>query len=67
MKRKTSDIDSSHLFLDFIRSYGFDPNNYENILVINLMHLGDLLLVTPVLRTLRAKYPKARISLLADK
>ena len=42
-------------------------NNYENILVINLMHLGDLMLVTPVLRTLRANYPKARISLLADK
>ncbi len=32
MKRKTSDIDCSHLFLDFISSYGFDPNNYENIL-----------------------------------
>ena len=39
---------------------------YNNILVINLMHIGDLLLVTPVLRTLRANYPKARISLLAD-
>lgn len=40
---------------------------YHNILVINLMHIGDLLLVTPVLRTLRTNYPKARISLLADK
>ena len=40
---------------------------YKNILVINLMHIGDLLLVTPVLRTLRANYPEARISLLADK
>ena len=40
---------------------------YKNILVINLMHIGDLLLVTPVLRTLRANYPDARISLLADK
>ena len=27
---------------------------YKNILVINLMHIGDLMLVTPVLRTLRA-------------
>ena len=27
---------------------------YQNILVINLMHIGDLMLVTPVLRTLRA-------------
>ena len=39
---------------------------YENILVINLMHLGDLMLMTPVLRTLRHNYPRARITLLAD-
>ncbi|MEN6566689.1 MAG: glycosyltransferase family 9 protein, partial [Veillonellales bacterium] len=36
------------------------------ILVINLMHIGDLLLVTPVLRTLRTNYPQAYIALLAD-
>ncbi|HYH03906.1 MAG TPA: lipopolysaccharide heptosyltransferase II [Bacillota bacterium] len=36
------------------------------ILVINLMHVGDLLLVTPVLRTLRTNYPEAEIALLAD-
>jgi len=40
---------------------------YNNILVINLMHIGDLMLATPVLRTLRTNYPEARISLLADK
>ena len=40
---------------------------YTNILVINLMHIGDLMLVTPVLRTLRANYPAARLTLLADK
>ena len=40
---------------------------YQNILVINLMHLGDLMLVTPVLRTLRHNYPKAHITLLADR
>lgn len=39
---------------------------YDNILVINLMHIGDLMLVTPVLRTLRSNYPQARITLLAD-
>lgn len=39
---------------------------YNKILVINLMHVGDLLLVTPVLRTLRTNYPKAHIALLAD-
>lgn len=40
---------------------------YTNILVINLMHIGDLMLVTPVLRTLRANFPAARLTLLADK
>ena len=40
---------------------------YNKILVINLMHLGDLMLVTPVLRTLRTNYPNAHIALLADK
>lgn len=30
------------------------------------MHIGDLLLVTPVLRTLRSNYPEAHIALLAD-
>ena len=40
---------------------------YKKILVINLMHLGDLMLVTPVLRTLRKNFPNAEIDLLADK
>lgn len=42
-------------------------STYKNILVINTMHIGDLMLVTPALRTLRANYPKAHISLLTDK
>lgn len=37
------------------------------ILVINLMHIGDLLLVTPILRTLRSNYPTAHIALLVDR
>lgn len=41
--------------------------DYKNILVINTMHIGDLMLVTPALRTLRANYPKAHIALLTDK
>jgi heptosyltransferase-2 len=39
---------------------------YNKILVINLMHIGDLLLVTPVLRTLRSNFPSSHIALLAD-
>lgn len=42
-------------------------STYKNILVINTMHIGDLMLVTPALRTLRANYPKANIALLTDK
>lgn len=42
-------------------------DTYKNILVINLMHIGDLMLVTPVLRTLRSFYGEARLTLLADK
>jgi len=37
------------------------------ILVINLMHLGDLMLVTPVLTTLRKNFPNDHLALLADK
>ena len=40
---------------------------YKKILVINLMHLGDLMLVTPVLRVLRKNFPSAHLALLADK
>lgn len=39
---------------------------YNKLLVINLMHVGDLLLVTPVLRALRSAYPQAQIDLVAD-
>ena len=42
-------------------------STYKNILVINTMHIGDLMLVTPALRTLRVNYPKAHIALLTDK
>ncbi len=42
-------------------------STYKNILVINTMHIGDLMLVTPALRTLRANYPQAHIALLTDR
>jgi len=39
---------------------------YKNILVINLMYIGDLLFTTPLLRTLGTHFPKAHIAMLAD-
>lgn len=39
---------------------------YNNILVINLMYIGDLLFTTPLLRTLRTNFPAAHIAILAD-
>jgi lipopolysaccharide heptosyltransferase II len=39
----------------------------KKILVINLMYLGDLLFMTPLLRLLRFNYPNAKIDLLIDK
>jgi heptosyltransferase II len=41
-------------------------DTYRKILVINLLHIGDLLLATPALRTLRTNFPGAHITLLAD-
>ena len=41
--------------------------DYKKILVINLMHIGDLMLTTPVLRTLRTNFPDSHIAMLADK
>ncbi|NMA73211.1 MAG: glycosyltransferase family 9 protein [Bacteroidales bacterium] len=40
---------------------------YNNILVINLMYIGDLLFTTPFLYVLRRDFPGAKISMLADK
>ena len=37
-----------------------------HILVINLLRLGDLIQCSPVLRSLRVTYPKARITLMAQ-
>lgn len=39
---------------------------YKNILVINLMYIGDLLFTTPLLHVLRHKLPQAEIAMLAD-
>lgn len=39
----------------------------EKILVVNLMYIGDLLFMTPLLNQLRRQFPQAHITLLADK
>jgi len=39
----------------------------NSVLVVQLKRLGDLLLTTPALGTLRKLYPKAKITLLIDR
>ena len=40
------------------------PDSVRSILVMEPWHIGDVVLATPALRALRARYPDARISLL---
>ncbi len=40
---------------------------YENILVIKLKHIGDVLVATPVLTSLKEAYPESLLSVLVDK
>ncbi|WP_187653919.1 glycosyltransferase family 9 protein [Xenorhabdus sp. PB62.4] len=39
----------------------------QNILIINIARFGDTLLMTPVIRALKAKWPKANIDIFAHK
>lgn len=41
--------------------------SFTNILVIKLRHIGDVLLATPVFRTLKQAYPKARLTALLNR
>jgi heptosyltransferase-3 len=42
----------------------FDSKMPARILVIKLRHHGDMLLITPVIQTLRQRYPDAKIDVL---
>ena len=42
----------------------FNINKIKNVLVIRLDHIGDILLTTPVIRTLKEKIPAANIDIL---
>jgi len=40
------------------------PFNFKNILVIELLYMGDVIAITPVLRALKQKFPRAKIDVL---
>ncbi|MDP4116074.1 MAG: glycosyltransferase family 9 protein [Bacteroidota bacterium] len=42
-------------------------DNINNILIVRFSSLGDVLLTTPVVRSLKAKYPNSKISFLVKK
>jgi heptosyltransferase-2 len=48
-----------------LREKGERPRPVRKILVLELWHMGDVILTTPVLQSLRSMYPDASISLLA--
>ena len=48
-----------------LRRNRIDKETVERILVLELWHMGDVVLATPVLQRLRDMYPGARITLLA--
>src|SRR5678816_4361074 len=48
-----------------IRDKGAALAPVKKILVLELWHMGDVILATPVLQCLRSMYPDARITLLA--
>jgi len=53
------------IFSTVIRDKGAALAPVKKILVLELWHMGDVILATPVMQCLRAMYPDARITLLA--
>ena len=51
----------------FLRENHDGSQPVRKILVLELWHMGDVVLATPVLQSLRAMYPDAKITLLAKK
>lgn len=51
----------------FLRENHDGTEPVRKILVLELWHMGDVVLATPVLQSLRAMYPEAKITLLAKK
>lgn len=42
------------------------PDNFKNILIVRTDRIGDVVLTTPVIKTLRDHFPQARISILVQ-
>lgn len=63
---KTYLIIQNIIFSPFIRKKGCAVNKVEKILICNLAHLGDVVLVTSIVPSLIKKYPNAKISFLVS-
>jgi len=55
------------LFFDRREKPPFDADKVEDILIVNTTAIGDTLLSTPAIRSVREGFPKARIVALASK
>jgi lipopolysaccharide heptosyltransferase II len=64
-KRVQENFHLEQMYEKTLKVYG-ETHDEQRILVIKLGALGDLVLITPSLRLLRRRYPKAFISLLVD-
>lgn len=51
-------------FLNEVKKEGKEIKKIKNILIIKLWGLGSILLLTPCIRALKNKYPKAKITIL---
>jgi len=53
--------------LKILTNKQYNPNNLKKILLIRLDHIGDLVLLTPVFKPLREKFPQSQIDIVVGR